>query len=476
MSISRESKIAPAKLLIPLAVASLLGGNITLIGTPPNLLASNIMFEYGIEPFGFFDFAPTGIVILIAGIIYMLLIGHRLLPDGTSASELAEGYESIRDYLTEVQLTSESPFVGLHVNAVRFGKKYDIAIVTVRRGEEVLLQSSDRLLHDGDILLLEGHPDDIVSVSRSKELRMMPELSNDELDVELTGGAVDSAELVEVVLPPRSSFQGQTLRDLNFRRRYGVTVLAIRHHGQAVVTHVVDVPLTFGDVLLVQGDAGKLKALRQNPNLMILEKRPMRLFRLKRAPIAVVIVAITLFAIILGVDVAIAMVASAVAMVLGRCLTMDEAYQAIDWQSVFLIAGMLPLGIAMEVTGTAELLANQLIVLVGDYGPLTVMLTLFVLTTLLTSIISNAAAAVLIIPIAINTSQVLGIAPQAFVMTSVIAASTAFIFPIGHQANIIIFGPGGYKFFDFTRVGIWLNLFLLVVVALIVPLVWPFYP
>lgn len=182
----------------------------------------------------------------------------------------------------------------------------------------------------------------------------------------------------------------------------------------------------------------------------------------------------TLLAIIVGANVSIALLGGALAMVVGRCLTMEEAYQSVDWQSVFLIAGMLPLGIAMETTGTAALLANQLIALVGDTGPLAILIALFILTTLLTSVISNAAAAVLIIPIAIGAATAIDVTPQAFVMTSVIAASTAFLFPIGHQANIIVFGPGNYKFFDFTRVGIWLNLLLLVVVVITVPLIWPF--
>ncbi|MCO5182860.1 MAG: SLC13 family permease [Anaerolineae bacterium] len=474
MSISRETDIPPSKLLIPLAVASLLGGNITLIGTPPNLLAANIMFANGIEPFSFFDFAPTGIAVLTAGILYMLVIGRHLLPGRTGGAEIAEGYAAIRDYLTEVLVTAASPFAGKNVNAVRFGRKYDIAIVHVRRDNEILLQSSDRLIKPGDILLLEGHPDDIVVVSRSKGLQLMPDLASDQLDEELLGGEGDSAELVEVVLPPRSNFQGQTLRELNFRRRYGVTVLAIRHNGQPVVTHVVDVPLAFGDVLLIQGETGKFKTLRQNPNLMILERRPLQQYRLSRAPLAVAIVIVTLLAIIVGANVSIALLGGALAMVVGRCLTMEEAYQSVDWQSVFLIAGMLPLGIAMETTGTAALLANQLIALVGDTGPLAILIALFILTTLLTSVISNAAAAVLIIPIAIGAATAIDVTPQAFVMTSVIAASTAFLFPIGHQANIIVFGPGNYKFFDFTRVGIWLNLLLLVVVVITVPLIWPF--
>jgi di/tricarboxylate transporter len=474
MSISRERNIPPSKLLMPLAVASLLGGNITLIGTPPNLLAANIMVAYDVEPFSFFDFAPTGVIVLAAGIIYMVVVGRHLLPKRTSGSEIAEGYAAIRDYLTEVRVSAESPFTGKNVNEIRFGRKYDIAIIHVRRDNEILLQSSDRLLKPGDTLLLEGHPDDIVSVSRSMGLRLMPDLASDDLDEELTGGDHDSAELVEILLPPRSHFQGQTLRELNFRRRYGVTVLAIRHQGQPVVTHVVDVPLAFGDVLLVQGDQGRLKTLRKNPNLMMLERQPLQQYRLKRAPMAVIILLVTLVAIVMGVDVSLAMLSGALAMVIGRCLTMEEAYQAIDWQSVFLIAGMLPLGIAMEITGTAALLADQLIGLVGGWGSLAVLISIFVLTTLLTSVISNAAAAVLIIPIAITAATTLDVAPQAFVMTTVIAASTAFLLPIGHQANIIVFGPGGYKFFDYTRVGIWLNLVLLIVVAIVVPLFWPF--
>lgn len=472
MSVCRRLNVAPSRMLIPLAVASLLGGNITLIGTPPNLIAADLMRQEGVSPFGFFDFAPTGLAVLVVGIVYMLTVGRRLLPERTSGAELSAGY-ALRDYLTEAAVTEQSPLIWKKINRIRFGDEYDVAIVYVRRDEELLQQASDRRLRASDVLLLEGPPEQIRRVSENVGLRLEPNLHEVTLDRELQG----AGRLVEISLPPNSKFLGKTLRDLSFRSRYGVTILAIRHEGEPLVNHVVDVPLRFGDVLLAQGAADRIDRLRNNPNLLVLDNRPPdRGQRAHRAPHAIVVALVTLVLIVGGfVDVSTAMVLGGVGMVLVGALSMEEAYQSIDWKSVFLIAGMLPLGDAMKSTGTAQLLADGMINVVGIGNGVAVLLAIFVLGTLLTSVISNAAAAVLLVPIAIDAAQAIDANPQPFVMATVIAASSAFLLPIGHQANIIIYGPGGYRFFDFFRVGVWLNLLLLLVVGLLVPLIWPLY-
>lgn len=471
MSISRDLEVPPSKLLMPLAVAALLGGNITLIGTPPNLIASSILENYGdMTPFGFFDFAPTGVAVLIVGIIYMLVFGRYLLPEHTTTAELSEQYP-IREYLREVRVSAESPLVDANINRIRFGTENDVAIVYARRGKEFLQQASDRRLAVDDVLLLEGPPDDIRTLSRELKLTLRPDLKQDTIDEELEG----AGQLIEISLSPRSKFRGKTLRELGFRSRYGVTILAIRHEGESLVSNVVDIPLRFGDVMLAQGSERRIERLRTNPNFMLLDPTPSEKLNLERAPLAVGVLAFTLLIITLGwLDTSTAMLMGALAMVVGGAINMEEAYQSIDWKSVFLIAGMLPLGVAMESTGTAEMLATRMINLVGNYGTVAVLMGVFILAAGLTSVISNAAAAVLVVPIAIDTALGLGVNPQPFVMTAVIAASTAFIFPIGHQANIIIFGPGGYRFFDFVRVGFLLNIIIMVVVTLLVPLVWAF--
>ncbi|MEM8856848.1 MAG: SLC13 family permease, partial [Chloroflexota bacterium] len=473
IGICRQFQIPPSKLLMPLSVAALLGGNITLIGTPPNLIAIASMQQAGIEPFAFFDYAPTGILVTIVGLIYMLFIGFRLLPNRTSGEEVSEGYEIPADILTETIVTEDSPLVGQAINKIRFGLENDTAIVYVRRGDNFIQQSSSRLIQQGDVLLIEGPQEQVKVLGQKLKLEPRQKFDQPTVAQELRAGG----DLVEVTLSPRSRFRGLTLRDVGFRSRYELTVLAIRHEGDPIVSKVVDVPLRFGDVLLVQGERSKIDSLKLNPNFIVLDnERQKRGLRRDKAPFAIGILLLTVIAIVFvpREAVSVTMLIGAIAVVLTGVLTMEEAYDSIDWKSIFLIAGMLPLGEAMNNTGTAEIIAAGVISAVGNMGPMIVLASVFVLTALLTSVISNAAATVLIVPISINAAQQLGVNPEPFVMTTVIAASSAFLLPIGHQANIIIYGVGGYRFADFIKVGIWLTLLLLVAVVIFVPIIWPF--
>ncbi|MFT5193196.1 MAG: di/tricarboxylate transporter [Cellvibrionaceae bacterium] len=473
MGICRQHQIAPSKMLMPLSVAALLGGNITLIGTPPNLIAIASMQQAGLEPFSFFAYAPTGLLVTAVGLLYMLFIGYRLLPERTSGEEISEGYDLSADMLTEVVLKEDSQLINTSVNKVRFGLENDVAIVYVRRGDKFIQQSSGRVLMAQDVLLIEGPHEQVIKLS--EKLGLQPRTALKQLAVAKKLEA--AGELVEITLSPRSRFRGLTLRDIGFRSRYGLTVLGIRHEGEPLVSNVVDVPLRFGDVLLTQGASEYFDGLKVNPNFIVLDNEPQkRGLRRDKAPYAVGILLLTIVAIIFVPSnaVSVTMLIGAIAIVLTGVLTMEEAYDAIDWKSIFLIAGMLPLGDAMNNTGTAELIAGGVISAVGGWGPLIVLGTVFILTALLTSVISNAAATVLIIPISINAARQLGVNPEPFIMTTVIAASSAFLLPIGHQANIIIYGLGGYRFSDFLKVGSWLTLLLLIIIMIFVPIIWPF--
>lgn len=477
MGLCRRLDIPPSKMLMPLAVAALLGGNITLIGTPPNLIAVALMEQLtpttGLQPFQFFDYTPTGLIVTVVGLIYMLLIGFSLLPSRTSGEEVSEGYEIPADLLTEAIVTEDSAIHKRRIRKVRFGLENDVALLYVRRGEQFLPQSSDQRLRAKDVLLIEGPSDHVTRVSQKLRLPLRSEWEAETIEAQLQAGG----RLIEMTLSPRSRFRGLTLREIGFRSRYGVTVLAIRHAGESLVSQVVDVPLRFGDVLLTQGPADRYEGLKLNPNFIVLDNTPQkRGFRHEKGGIALAILLLTLIAVIFvpADAVSITMLIGAIAVVVTGVLTIEEAYDAIDWKAVFLIAGMLPLGEAMNNTGTAEILAQGVIAALGDQGPRVLLGAIFVLTAGLTSVISNAAATVLIIPIAVSSALTLGINPEPFVMTVVIAASSAFLLPIGHQANIIIYGLGGYRFADFLKVGIWLTLLLLVVVVVVMPLIWPF--
>jgi di/tricarboxylate transporter len=280
--------------------------------------------------------------------------------------------------------------------------------------------------------------------------------------------------LVEISLSPRSTFAGQSLRDSDFRARTGLTVVAVQHGGESLVSKIADVPLAFGDSLLVRGSKASINLLRQNNDFLVLDTPPIESRRLNKAPLSVAILVGVLVVVSTRVlPVSTAMLIGAMLMVLTKAINMDEAYDSIEWKSVFLIAGMLPMGIAMQSSGTAEFLATGIVDLVGGFGVLAVMMGVFLMTALTTEVMSNAAATVLVTPIAIDAAISLGANPQSFVMAVVIAASTSFLMPIGHQANVLVFGPGGYKFFDYTRVGVWLNILIFIVVAIFVPIFWP---
>jgi di/tricarboxylate transporter len=469
-SIARRVKISISKLLIPLAFGSLLGGVTTLIGTPPNLLVSNALYAAGLEPFGLFDYAPMGLIIMFSGILYMVLVGRHLLPEREATADLTESYQ-VRDYLTEVRVLPESPLVGKTSTESRFGQDYDLNIVGKIRGQHHQTMSRNARIQEGDVLTVRGSLNTILKIRESQGLEIVPDVELGE--AELT---TDDTSIAEVIIPTRSELVGKTLKEITFRHRYNVTVLALWRHGEPLRSKLASEPLEFADVLLVQGHRDRINLLRTDPDFLLLEPVELETRRTDKAPFALAVFAIMLGAVILGwLPISAAAVLAAILMVLTHCLTMDEAYESIEWKSVFLIAGMLPMGIAMEQTGTAQFLADQIIAAVGDLGPQMIMVGLFVLTTIITEFMSNAAAAVLVAPIAISTAQSLGVAPHAFVMGVGIAASNSFLFPIGHQANVLVFGPGGYKFFDFTKVGLPLTLLIWILLILFLPIFWPLY-
>jgi len=474
MSVARETDIPPSKLLIPLAWASLLGGNVTMIGTPPNILASSILEIYGnIEPFGFFDFVPMGTVVLVAGILYLVLVGRHLLPERTAGGGLVDSYP-VQEYLTEARVADDSPLVGKTVGEADLERRYGLNVIHVhlccQDGETVSAMTEHRL-QPGDELHLEATASAILEAGRTLGLNPVPDRPIQPWEPEPERPAF---ELAEVVLAPSSSLRCSTLQEMDFRSRFGLAVLAIRHQGHTFFERLGDVQIDFGDSLLLQGPVEKINLLRHERDFLLLDMLPLETRRTQKAPIAVAILLGVLAIVAVGwLHVSVAMFIGALLMVLSGTLTMDEAYRSIDWKSIFLIAGMLPLGLAMQSTGTAQWLAGHIVSLVGNWGPLAVMMGIYLVTALLTQVISNAAAAVLAVPIAIDAALSLGANPYAFVMATVIAASTSFLMPIGHQVDVLVFGPGGYRFADYAKVGLWLSLLLFILTALVLPLIWP---
>lgn len=377
----------------------------------------------------------------------------------------------LHKWLLSLRVPQGSILAGKSLTESRLGDAFGLGVLgIIRMGKTILMPSPQEPLLANDLLLIKGDPEELRTLRGLQELNVNYEKVPDLGDFE--SARVGSAE---VVLSPHTTLVGKTLRNLHFREKYGLNVLAIWRGGRAYRSNLRDMQLRFGDALLLYGPREKLMLLGREPDFLVLTEKVQEPPLVQKAPVALLIMGIVLLAVIMNwLPIAIAAVSGTVLMVLTRCLTMEEAYRAIEWKAIFLIAGMLPLGIAMESTGAAKLLAEAVVALVGDFGPLAVMGGLFILATMATQVMPNPAVAVLLAPIALNTATDLGISPYPLMMTVAISASAAFLSPVGHSSNILIMGPGGYRFSDYFKVGLPLTLVIFVVVLLLLPVVWPF--
>jgi di/tricarboxylate transporter len=468
--ISRQTQIPLSRLLIPLSFSSLMGGNMTLIGTPPNVLAATILSERGLPSFAFFDFTSMGIIVFASGVLFMVFIGRHLLPVRQSVEGRPEARQ-LREYVSEVRVLPDSPLAGKTLLESRLGAEYDLSILAiVREGQIRKALHRGTVIEPDDVLIVEGALENLMRVREKLGL-----IIEAEQKVELAQQGND-VHVFEAVLAPRSPIVDRSLRGIQFRDRYGFTALAIWRQGEVITQRLRDVRLQFGDTLLLQGPAHRVAALQQGEEFLVLEPIRVETRRQRKAPLSVGIMALVLLlTTVAGFHISLSMVIGAVLMVLSGCLTMDEAYKSIEWRSIFLIAGMLPLGTAMEGTGTAAFLAGSIVDLVGNLGPIAVLAGIYVLASLITEPMSNAAATVLIVPIAIDIALSLNANPQPFVLGTVIGASTSFLTPVGHQANVLVLGAGGYRFFDYTRVGLPLNIVIFIVTMVFLPIIWPLF-
>jgi len=472
VGISRKTKVPISKLLIPLAFASLMGGALTLIGTPANILAAGILKEHELISFGFFEFAPMGFILLTTGIVYMVLIGRRLIPVRPNTQGNLGPFK-LRDYVAEARVSPSSPLVGKTLFESRLGRDHDVTVLAIQRQDgEAPALNRDVRFKAGDLLVIETSASNIMSTLQPQGL--VPEAS---ADPEMERIQSENTQLIEATLAPNSRVVGKSLNESRFRERYGFTALAISRHGEVITQRLRDMHLQFGDALLLQGPRHRIAELQEREDFLVLEPMNFEQFRKGKAPIAVAALLGAIGLVLSGVmDISLAMVIAAMVIVISGALTIEEAYESVDWRTVFLVAGMLPLGMAMESTGTARFLADLILGALGQYGVVATLAGIYLLAAAVTQPMSNAAAIVLIVPIALDTALGLGANYKTFTMAAVIGATTSFLSPVGHKANILIFGPGGYKFTDYARVGGLLTVVLLLVSMIFLPMIWPLFP
>jgi di/tricarboxylate transporter len=478
LDLARRRQIPASKLLIPLSFAASLGTTITVIGAPAFLVASGVLREVGRPGLGIFSLAPIGIALSVIGVVYMVTIGRVLVPARRGKETEGDRFR-LDQYFTEVAVLADSPFLDKTVKDVEEDRRYRFRVVgLMRNGHRAEGWLADRTLREGDVLLVRTTPEDLVAFRRDRGLALHPvhqyEATTAVAEHDRKAEEEDGEErLVQAIVAPASDLVGRTLADLQFNRRFGAIVIGLwRKHGW-LDAELSRTPLRGGDVLVLRGDDDALARVAEDGRFLMLvpfqgEPRPRR-----KAMVAGLIMLGTIAAATMHVPLEIAGLAGAVMMVLTGCLTPRQAYSAIDGRIFVFIAGAIPLGAAMKASGTSELMAGWLEGVVGGWSQFVILLALYAVVAVITEFMSDAATTALLAPLAAALAQGLGHAPEPYVVTVAMASVTAFLTPMAHHGNLIIYGPGGYRFGDFARTGTPLTILIAVAVALIAPMLWP---
>ena len=477
IQIAKNSNRAASKLLIPVSYASIFGGMCTLIGTSTNILVSGIAEQNGMVPFKMFDFAPMGLVFVAVGSLFMIFIGQRLLPSRSVNNE-DELEDSLIDYLAEIEILENSELANKVILSSPLVKELEMEILELRRGNTSMnLPQGDTTLLVGDILKVRCNVSKMKQLKDQLKVKIIPFASVDDDDLEEITG---KSSFVELVIPTDSALEGKTLREFDFRRRYRAAPLAIRHREEILRDKLQDVRLRAGDVILVEMkthfmDQWKSNTRDQNIPFIILSEQGILNFDRRSFFIVIsVVVAVVTLASTGLLPIVISTLLGVCALVLTGCLNMKEVYRSIQWPIVFLLAGALSLGVAMQNSGLAQAIASTIVNNLSEFGPIAILSGIYLFTSLMTETMSNNATAALVAPLAIATAHQLEVSPVPFVMAVMFAASASFMTPIGYQTNTMIYSAGGYKFKDFIKVGVWLNLLFWILATLLIPIFFPF--
>jgi di/tricarboxylate transporter len=478
-------RLNQAALLLPMSYASILGGLCTLIGTSTTILVSSTAVRLGQEPIRMFEVAPLGLALLLAAFGFIFLVGRFLLPARKSLSDRAR--TEPRAFLSELVVTPESKWIGKPLADTLFASESGLRVLDVRRrGGTVSVPLSEICLQAGDVLRVASTVAGLVEAKAIPGLHLnaeyryaarSPGKAKEGGETEEAGGS-EVLHLTECVVSPQSRLVGSSVKALDFRRRYSVLVVAVHRRGEAIMERdFANLPLEAGDALLLQGEDSAIARLEADSEFLLLNEVSHQPMRRSKSGIAVGLAGLVVVLATVGVlPIAALALIAAVLCVLFRCLDAHEAYQAVEWRIIMLIFGMLSLGLALEKTGGAAMAANGIVSLLSAAGPWVILSVILLFTSILTEFLSNNAVAVLVTPIVINVADQLGVDARPFLMAAVLGASASFATPIGYQTNTLVYGVGGYKFSDFLRIGVPLNLLAWLLGSLLIPVIWPFVP
>ena len=474
--LAQKYNLSPSKLLMPLSYIAIIGGTLTLVGTSTNLLVNSIYVNSisSAPPLGMFEFAKFGLVMLVIGMAYLLIAVPFLIPSRTVTSSLTKSYH-MGGYLTELKVSAESPLVGRTCKERAVNKNYDITVLDILRDGKLISKNiRDTFIHPEDILFVRGSLENFLRMKEVEKVTMLT-------DEKLTQNELihDDNTLVECLITNKTDLVGKSLMEINFRRRFGSFILAIRREGEILRKKIAHVVLQAFDTLLIYGPIEKIKELSESGDFIVLGEIEATLQKHKYWWVSVAVILGTVILAALGiVPILKGALIGAIFLLVIRVITANEAYQSINWQVIVLIAALIPLGIVIQKSGTAFWIGTVLNDIANAFNPLirpTIMLSLvYLVTIILTEMTSNAATAIIMTPIAISAAQQMGLDPRTFVFAVCFAASASFITPIGYQTNLMVYGPGGYKFTDYVRVGLPLAIVLWCIATWLIPILWPF--
>ncbi|AUC60809.1 sulfur deprivation inducible divalent anion:Na+ symporter SdrP [Cyanobacterium sp. HL-69] len=467
---SKQTKVSISKLLIPLSFATILGGLITLIGTSTNILASGVAVQLGYPEFTIFQFTKLGLPVFFIGLTYLSIFAPRILParKPPGGESLSDDYE-IKEYVSEMIIPPNSSLIGQTLRGSQIQRKFDLDVLEIIRNDTHFAPPlADKVLSVGDILLVRSSRTNLLNIKDERGVEILADFkfSSNKLEDD---DSIQEEKIAEVLILSNSRLIGTTLKDLRFRQRYNGTVLAIRRGQELIRERLGKTPLKFGDLLLVQAPKESFIGLQTTRELLVLEEKDREGLRTDKASIALTIIVGVIA--IAGLNLAPILVTSltgVVLMVITGCLKPGEIYGAVRWDIIFLLAGLIPLGIAMDNSGTNEWLADNLLNIGGSLPGYWILVLFYLATCLLTEVLSNNASVVLMIPIAVKVAEIVGLNPLAFMYAVTFAASNSYLAPIGYQTNTMVYAPGGYKFLDYTRVGLPLTICFTFLIPLLI--------